>query len=141
MTALNILKHFSIYSNLKVSSNSRLSILPSLANQLFVGTRTFKSSSLLTSSNDGDTDSKKVPSQAEQKLIDMLKKRFPDAKIVDVNDISGGCGSMYEVYVETNEFKNIKKVKQHQIINQVLESEIKNNMHGLRIYTGIPEKD
>jgi len=90
----------------------------------------------LLKENDG---LKKNYNPGELKLINLLRNKFPNAKTIEVNDISGGCGSMYEVFVETNEFKNIRKVKQHQMVNQVLEAEIKNNMHGLRIYTAAAE--
>lgn len=81
----------------------------------------------------------KTPTDGEKKLIDMLRQRFPKAKAIEVLDISGGCGSMYAIYVETIEFKNIRTVKQHQLINDVLRAEIKNNMHGLRIQTAVPD--
>jgi stress-induced morphogen len=96
--------------------------------------RNFNTTSLLN----GDDGFKKEYNEGEKKLINLLKNRFPNAKTIEVNDISGGCGSMYEIFVETNEFKNIRKVKQHQMINQVLQTEI-NNMHGLRIYTAASE--
>lgn len=96
--------------------------------------RNFNTTNLLN----GDDGFKKEYNEGEKKLINLLKNRFPNAKTIEVNDISGGCGSMYEIFVETNEFKNIRKVKQHQMINQVLQTEI-NNMHGLRIYTAASE--
>ena len=86
-----------------------------------------------------DETPNEAPTAGEKKLIDMLRLRFPQAKEIEVKDISGGCGSMYAVYVETSEFKNIRTVKQHQLINDVLKAEIKNNMHGLRIQTAVPE--
>lgn len=56
-----------------------------------------------------------------------------------VVDISGGCGAMYEISVETVEFKGMPRVKQHQLITETLKDEIK-NMHGLRIHTAVPNK-
>lgn len=82
----------------------------------------------------------RVPSDNELKLIDLLRKRFPKAKTIDVIDISGGCGAMYTIFVETVEFKNLRTVKQHQLINDTLKHEIKNNMHGLRIQTAVPSE-
>lgn len=83
----------------------------------------------------------RVISEGEKKLISLLKARFPKAKNIDVVDISGGCGAMYTIFVESIEFKNIRMVKQHQMINDVLLAEIKNNMHGLRIQTAVPSVD
>lgn len=55
-----------------------------------------------------------------------------------MTDISGGCGAMYEILVESVEFKGISRVKQHQLITNTLKNEIK-EMHGLRIHTSVPE--
>lgn len=59
------------------------------------------------------------------------------AKSISVIDISGGCGAMYEIVVESSEFKGISRVKQHQLITDTLKNEIK-DMHGLRIHTAVP---
>lgn len=58
---------------------------------------------------------------------------------VSVSDISGGCGQMFEISVESVEFKGMPRVKQHQLITETLKNEIK-NMHGVRIHTAIPDK-
>lgn len=75
---------------------------------------------------------------SETTLRKTLEAKFPQAKSIVVNDISGGCGSMYEIYVETKEFKGLSTVKQHRLITETLKSEIK-DMHGLRIHTSITE--
>lgn len=54
-------------------------------------------------------------------------------------DISGGCGAMYEISVESKEFVGLSRVKQHRMITDTLKNEIK-DMHGLRIQTSIPDK-
>ena len=74
------------------------------------------------------------PSNAEMSLINILKGKFPSATDIAVVDISGGCGSMYEVYVESPDFKGIRLVKQHQMVSEALKGEIK-EMHGIRIST------
>ena len=73
----------------------------------------------------------------EQQLIDQLRVKFPNATDIVVADVSGGCGAMFEVFVEAPEFKGMRVVKQHQMVNQALKSEIK-EMHGLRISTAAP---
>lgn len=75
---------------------------------------------------------------AEQKMEDILRKKFPLAKSIEVVDVSGGCGAMYEISVVTPEFKGLSIVKQHRLINETLKEEIK-GMHGLRIYTSVPQ--
>jgi len=65
------------------------------------------------------------------------KKKFPLAKQIQIKDISGGCGAIFEVFISSTEFKGLSVVKQHQLINEVLKDEIK-SMHGIRIHTEIP---
>jgi len=76
--------------------------------------------------------------EGERKLVLKLQQRFPQAH-VEVRDISGGCGSMYEVYVVAEEFKGIKTVMQHRMVTEALKAEIK-DMHGLRISTEVPSR-
>lgn len=57
---------------------------------------------------------------------------------IAVVDISGGCGSMYEVYVEAPDFTGIRVVRQHQLVTDALKAEIK-DMHGVRISTAVTE--
>lgn len=73
-------------------------------------------------------------------MMDILKSKFPLAKDVQVVDVSGGCGAMYEVLVESEEFKGLSIVKQHRMINEILKDQIK-EMHGLRIHTVVPKGD
>lgn len=75
--------------------------------------------------------------EAEEKMVSILRNTFPKADVIEVTDISGGCGAMFEVNVIAPEFKGLTKVKQHQIINEALKEEIK-DMHGIRIHTSIP---
>uniref|UniRef100_A0A1B6D398 BolA-like protein 3 n=1 Tax=Clastoptera arizonana TaxID=38151 RepID=A0A1B6D398_9HEMI len=75
---------------------------------------------------------------AEVKMQSILKQKFPLAHSIQVVDVSGGCGAMYEISVTAPEFKGLSIVKQHMLINEVLKQEIK-EMHGLRIHTEIPK--
>ncbi|XP_044139062.1 bolA-like protein 3 [Bufo gargarizans] len=77
-------------------------------------------------------------SEGEDRIRQVLKTRFPLATNVKVVDISGGCGAMYEIHVESEEFKEKRTVQQHQMVNQALQEEIK-SMHGLRIFTSVPK--
>ena len=71
---------------------------------------------------------------AEARLVEILRDRFPGATDIAVVDISGGCGSMYEVYVEAPDFKGVRTVKAHKMVTDALKKEIA-AMHGLRIST------
>ena len=74
----------------------------------------------------------------EAHLSNLLRKRFPGAKDVQVVDVSGGCGSMYEVHIEATEFKGLRTIQQHKLVTEALSEEIK-AMHGLRISTTVPK--
>ncbi|XP_015238930.1 PREDICTED: bolA-like protein 3 [Cyprinodon variegatus] len=74
----------------------------------------------------------------EERIAGILKQKFPLASKLKVVDISGGCGAMYEIHIESNEFKGKRTVQQHQLVNQALKEEIQ-GMHGLRIFTNIPK--
>ncbi|KAI2797882.1 BolA-like protein 3, partial [Blomia tropicalis] len=73
----------------------------------------------------------------DELIKQVLKRNFPKASDIVVQDISGGCGAMFEVYVVSNEFKGMAKVKQHLAVSQALKNEIK-DMHGIRIFTELP---
>ncbi|XP_028920330.1 bolA-like protein 3 [Ornithorhynchus anatinus] len=75
--------------------------------------------------------------QGELRVARLLREKFPRAAAIRVVDISGGCGAMYEIHIESEEFKEKRTVQQHQMVNQALKEEIK-EMHGLRIFTSVP---
>ncbi|XP_023295045.2 bolA-like protein 3 [Lucilia cuprina] len=75
---------------------------------------------------------------AEQTIHRLLIHRFPQAN-VKVTDVSGGCGAMFEVFVEAQEFKGLNTLKQHKLVTNTLKEQIK-EMHGVRIHTSIPDK-
>ncbi len=80
------------------------------------------------------------PNSAEEKIVSRLRSSLPGCTDVAVVDVSGGCGAMYEVYVEAEEFRGVRMVRQHQMVTAALKEEIK-DMHGLRISTAVPNKD
>lgn len=73
----------------------------------------------------------------EQQLSETLKRSLPGITYVSVEDISGGCGAMFEVNVEAKEFVGLSRVKQHRLVTETLKSEIA-EMHGIRIHTAVP---
>lgn len=75
----------------------------------------------------------------ETHLANLLRKRFPGATEVQVADVSGGCGSMYEVFIEAPEFEGLRMIQQHRLVTEALKEEIK-AMHGLRISTAVTKK-
>jgi len=73
----------------------------------------------------------------EQRIANLLKSKLQVDEIV-VRDISGGCGSMYEIFVVSQDFKDKRTVQQHRLVNEILKDEVK-QMHGLRIHTKVPD--
>ncbi|KOC64132.1 BolA-like protein 3 [Habropoda laboriosa] len=76
--------------------------------------------------------------EAEQKMTSILRNKFPKANLIEVSDVSDGCGAIFEINVIAPEFKGLNTIKQHRLINEALKEEIK-DMHGVRIYTAVPE--
>jgi stress-induced morphogen len=54
-----------------------------------------------------------------------------------VQDISGGCGSMYGIAVSSEKFKGIPMIKQHRLVNEILGDQIK-TWHGIQLKTKAP---
>jgi stress-induced morphogen len=66
-------------------------------------------------------------------MQNLLKKKLQSSECF-VEDISGGCGSMYAIKVKSAQFNGLNKIKQHRIVHDLLTEEI-GEMHGLRIQT------
>uniref|UniRef100_A0A3Q3X2V0 BolA-like protein 3 n=1 Tax=Mola mola TaxID=94237 RepID=A0A3Q3X2V0_MOLML len=79
-----------------------------------------------------------MQTDGEVRITKILKEKFPSAASLKVLDISGGCGAMYEIHIESSEFQGKRTIQQHQLVNQALKDEIQ-GMHGLRIFTNVPE--
>lgn len=55
----------------------------------------------------------------EVALRDTLARAL-DATVCEVQDVSGGCGAMYKIFVESPKFKGLNTVKQHRLVNEIL---------------------
>ncbi|GMS99692.1 hypothetical protein PENTCL1PPCAC_21867, partial [Pristionchus entomophagus] len=80
-----------------------------------------------------------IVGSGEARLSSILHKSFPAAEKILVHDMSNGCGSMYQVIVESVEFNGLTKVQQHKAVTAALKEEIK-EMHGLTIDTKVVKK-
>lgn len=70
-------------------------------------------------------------SSGEQEIYELLTKRFKPA-LLQVTDVSGGCGSFYSIQVASTEFQGLTTVKQHRLVNECLK-DIIGNIHGLQV--------
>ena len=84
-----------------------------------------------TSSVIGDTD-------ASREMAGHIHAEL-EADHVEVMDVSGGCGSMYQVLVVASRFEGLPLVRQHGLVTSALEEHIK-DMHGLTVKTMTPSK-
>ncbi|TGZ83390.1 hypothetical protein EX30DRAFT_339572 [Ascodesmis nigricans] len=51
-----------------------------------------------------------------------------------VQDVSGGCGSMYAIEIASSRFRGLTMMKQHRLVNEVLAEEIR-GWHGVQLRT------
>ncbi|CDO94442.1 unnamed protein product [Kluyveromyces dobzhanskii CBS 2104] len=70
----------------------------------------------------------------EEKLITEKLSKELSPSAISVNDISGGCGSMFSINVTSEKFKGMSIVKQHKLVNEILKDDIK-RWHGLQLRT------
>ncbi|KAL2357919.1 bola protein [Cryomyces antarcticus] len=71
--------------------------------------------------------------ESELKIFNKLKQELSPSRL-EVQDISGGCGSMYALDIVSSKFKGLPVIKQHRLVNQVLGEEIK-GWHGVQLKT------
>ncbi|KAI4945311.1 hypothetical protein J4E86_009198 [Alternaria arbusti] len=71
--------------------------------------------------------------EAELHVFNKIKAELEPVKL-EVQDISGGCGSMYAIQIESPKFQGLTVIKQHKMVNEVLKDEIK-SWHGVQLRT------
>jgi stress-induced morphogen len=74
--------------------------------------------------------------ESERQIFEKLKSSLQPSKL-EVQDISGGCGSMYGLDIVSAQFKGLSVIKQHRMVNQILGEEIK-KWHGVQLKTKAP---
>ncbi|EPY50579.1 eukaryotic protein [Schizosaccharomyces cryophilus OY26] len=67
----------------------------------------------------------------ENRIRDILTEKLSPSSL-RVIDVSGGCGSMYQIGKNT--------LSQHRMVNSILKEEIK-GMHGLNLLTEVDEEN
>ena len=55
-----------------------------------------------------------------------------------VQDISGGCGSMYGLEIASEKFRGLSIVRQHKLVNEILKEEV-SGWHGVTLKTRAPD--
>ncbi|KAF1354351.1 bola-like protein [Lizonia empirigonia] len=82
---------------------------------------------------DGAPEPPDFLNEAELHVFNKIKGELVPTKL-EVQDISGGCGSMYAIEIESPKFKGLTVIKQHKLVNQVLKEEIA-QWHGVQLRT------
>jgi len=75
----------------------------------------------------------------ERNIYSKLSIRFDTSK-VQVQDVSGGCGTFYAITIASKAFAGLPTVKQHRLVNETLKSEI-SDIHGLQLKTIAEEEE
>ncbi|CAO1629561.1 unnamed protein product [Sympodiomycopsis kandeliae] len=78
-------------------------------------------------------EEKKEMSSGEEEIHGLLTKRFNPAHL-QVQDVSGGCGSFYAIIIASKDFQGLNTVKQHRLVNECLK-DIIGGIHGLQLKT------
>lgn len=78
-----------------------------------------------------------VMSPAEQAIADVLQDALAPTELL-VQDVSGGCGSMYAIEIASAEFKGKSVLQQQRMVNKSL-GELVKGWHGVQIRTKVSE--
>ncbi|KAK4443735.1 bola protein [Podospora aff. communis PSN243] len=74
--------------------------------------------------------------EGESQVWDTLVRELEPTQLV-VQDVSGGCGSMYAVDVSSERFRGLNMLKQQRLVNSALGDLVK-QWHGVQIRTSVP---
>lgn len=75
-------------------------------------------------------------SEGESQIWDILVDEFAPAELL-VQDISGGCGSMYGIEISSDKFRGLNMLKQQRLVNAALGDLVK-QWHGVQLKTRVP---
>ncbi len=67
----------------------------------------------------------------EQLITQVLTEKFAPI-LLNVQDVSGGCGSMFNVLIVSDDFKGQSPVKRHRAVHEILKEDIR-EMHGISL--------
>jgi len=75
-------------------------------------------------------------SEGESQIWDILVTEFAPTQLV-VQDISGGCGSMYGIEICSEKFRGLNMLKQQRLVNAAL-GDLMKEWHGVQLKTRVP---
>lgn len=74
--------------------------------------------------------------ESETEIWNRLMAAFEPVELV-VQDISGGCGSMYGIEISSDKFRGSGMLKQQRMVNKVL-ADLMKEWHGVQLRTRVP---
>ena len=77
-------------------------------------------------------------SEAEASIASILQTELEPTSVL-VQDVSGGCGSMYAIDITSEKFRGVNMLKQQRMVNAAL-GDLVASWHGVQIRTRVPEK-
>ncbi|KAK0631141.1 bola protein [Bombardia bombarda] len=72
----------------------------------------------------------------ESQVWDRLAAKFAPTQLL-VQDISGGCGSMYGIEISSESFRGLGMLKQQRLVNAEL-ADLMKEWHGVQLKTRVP---
>ncbi|KEQ79564.1 bola-like protein [Aureobasidium pullulans EXF-150] len=102
-------------------------------------TRRFNSSEAASAAAAPESAAVEAPDYLDEKELHIFQKLNTELEPtkLEVQDVSGGCGSMYALDIVSSKFKGLSVIKQHRLVNAVLKDEIK-GWHGVQLKTKAP---
>jgi BolA-like protein 3 len=99
------------------------------------------SSAVASADSSSSTPNPRIPTPerldaAEAEIWNRLNAKFAPAELV-VQDISGGCGSMYGIEIVSDAFRGQTMLKQQRMVNAVL-ADLMHGWHGVQLKTRTP---
>lgn len=130
-----------IITNSFKSTAARTSSQPSFRSISSTSTRQFSSSSQQQPQQDAETetDADTGMTPAESSIAAILASKLHPTSLL-VQDISGGCGSMYAIDITSSAFRGLGMLKQQRLVNGAL-GDLVREWHGVQIRTRVPPED
>lgn len=72
-----------------------------------------------------------TPAEKQDKIIRTLTEKFTPSDL-QVQDISGGCGSFFAIMLKSKEFKGKSTIQAHRMVNKEIKDVIQ-DIHGLQV--------
>eukprot|EP01098_Paradermamoeba_levis_P005632 TRINITY_DN236_c0_g2_i1.p1 TRINITY_DN236_c0_g2~~TRINITY_DN236_c0_g2_i1.p1 ORF type:complete len:173 (-),score=47.76 TRINITY_DN236_c0_g2_i1:13-483(-) len=73
----------------------------------------------------------------EQQIRSILEQNLSPS-ILNVEDVSGGCGEFFSIQIESEQFVGKSLVQQHKLVKNLL-SNLMKGMHGITLQTSSPK--